>query len=545
MNSVKIDMRFLSAMEKVFSNDTLGKELTSVSALKNERLNFQLSVRSAFSMKKLRYEVKSALAPYVQVRLVDYAKGYYNTRPDSDGYTLFQDGRETLFPDILRPCPFKEIFLYTDAWTTLWFTIYATEDIPVGEHPFTVQLYDEEMLVAEQTLIVRILDARLEENDLIISNWLYYDGLMKYYGVEAFSEEFYNILDPYMRSAFTHGINTLYLPLFTPPLDTQIGLNLDTIQTVKITKNKDVYTFDFSELKKLIGFAMERGAKYFELSHLATQWGAKFTPKIMAMVDSEDKQIFGWDMSALGEEYKTFLKAFLPELIVVLKELKIKDRCFLHISDEPLESHLETYLELKNLIKEYVEGVPVMDALSSYDFFEKQAVDIPVVDIVHTEKFQEKQIKHLVYYFCANHKQYVPNRFLNMPSQRNRILGFQLYLNDVLGFLHWGFNYYKTYLSKEYIDPFMITDAGGLFQSGDSFVVYPTMDCVWESLRLEVFSDGIEDYRALKTLERKRGKEFTKKLLEQEGLDGYTRYPRSSDWHLSFREKLNELIAED
>lgn len=88
----------------------------------------------------------------------------------------------------------------------------------------------------------------------------------------------------------------------------------------------------------------------------------------------------------------------------------------------------------------------------------------------------------------------------------------------------------------------MVTDAGGFFQSGDSFVVYPASDGVWDSLRLEVFSDGIEDYRALKTLEKKRGREFVVGLLKAEGMNGYKMYRRDANRHFDFREKINAFI---
>ena len=315
-----------------------------------------------------------------------------------------------------------------------------------------------------------------------------------------------------------------------------------TVETVGVKIAEGEYEFDFTELEKYIDFARVHGIKYFELSHLATQWGAQFCPKIMAEEHGEIKRIFGWDTPSTGEAYKSFLAAFLPRLVGRLKEWGIKDRCLLHISDEPSGAHLPTYLKLKEFIDVYAEGIPVADALSEYEFYRRKAVDLPVVDIYNTEPFRKNAVKHLVYYCCSNHKNYVSNRFFNMPSQRNRILGMQMYLNGAAGFLHWGFNFYNSYLSKTEINPFMVTDAGGFFQSGDSFVVYPASDGVWDSLRLEVFSDGIEDYRALKTLEKKRGREFVVGLLKAEGMNGYKMYRRDANRHFDFREKINAFI---
>lgn len=36
----------------------------------------------------------------------------------------------------------------------------------------------------------------------------------------------------------------------------------------------------------------------------------------------------------------------------------------------------------------------------------------------------------------------VPNRFIALPSVRNRVLGRQLFVHEAPGFLHWGFNFW-------------------------------------------------------------------------------------------------------
>ena len=129
-----------------------------------------------------------------------------------------------------------------------------------------------------------------------------------------------------------------------------------------------------------------------------------------------------------------------------------------------------------------------------------------------------------------------------MPSQRNRVLGLQLYEQDRKGFLHWGFNFYNSILSCYPINPFMSSDAGGGFPAGDAFVVYPGKDGALDSLRLEVFYDGLQDRMALKLLEKYSSREEVLNMLHQEGVNGWTKYPRSDVWHLQFRERINEKI---
>ena len=59
-----------------------------------------------------------------------------------------------------------------------------------------------------------------------------------------------------------------------------------------------------------------------------TQWDSISVPKIMAKVDGEYKRIFGWEIDANGEEYRSFLRSFIAELRHVLERLGIKKYIF-------------------------------------------------------------------------------------------------------------------------------------------------------------------------------------------------------------------------
>ena len=129
-----------------------------------------------------------------------------------------------------------------------------------------------------------------------------------------------------------------------------------------------------------------------------------------------------------------------------------------------------------------------------------------------------------------------------MPSQRTRILGFQLYKSNVLGYLHWGFNFYNTAYSVEPINPYVTADARRTLPAGDAFVVYPAKDGVYASLRYEIVKECFQDYDALRLLESLIGREKIIEMLDENGVDGYTEYPRSGEWHIQFRQKINGQI---
>ena len=131
-----------------------------------------------------------------------------------------------------------------------------------------------------------------------------------------------------------------------------------------------------------------------------------------------------------------------------------------------------------------------------------------------------------------------------MPSYRNRILAYQLYKNNIEGFLQWGFNFWFTQYSLRVVDPYKETDADCAFPSGDAFMVYPTDkdgDVVC-SLRLYVFGEAMQDLRAMQLLESLTDRETVLSLLED--IKGFDTYPGNAEYILDLREKINGMIFE-
>ena len=130
-----------------------------------------------------------------------------------------------------------------------------------------------------------------------------------------------------------------------------------------------------------------------------------------------------------------------------------------------------------------------------------------------------------------------------MPLQRTRIIGLQLYASGVQGFLHWGFNFYNTAFSVEEVNPYADTSAGGVFPSGDCFIVYPDGDGVLMTIRAESINEAFQDYRLCLLLENKIGKTAVKEILTSFGISDYNVYPRSVSNHNEMRKKLIEYIT--
>ncbi len=546
--------KLISSLEKCFIDETvlLKPALTSASMLKNERYSFQLCYDNGGELvrgaRDYSIKIESPLEKYISVYNVRQIPSYMPCFPEhiDDNYLRTKPG---LYPDLLEPFRYKSDFFGPDGTLrALWFEVDPQSAVEAGVYPIKIRIRKRGTRkdIAAYTLNVEIINAELPAQKIMYTQWFYTDCLMDQYGVRAWSEKHWKIIENFMGNAVKYGQNMILTPIVTPELDTHIGGERPTTQLVDVTKTAEGYKFNFDKLGRWVDLCDKTGIKYLEICHLYSQWGAAACPKVVATVDGKQKKIFGWNTPSDGDEYKAFLSALLPQMIEYLKTEKngADKRCWFHISDEPSEAHLEQYKRLSDFLKPLLKGYPIMDALSNVAFYDEGLVENPVPATNHIEPFLERNIPNLWTYYCCGQCKQVSNRFLAMPSARNRVIGTQFYKYNIAGFLQWGYNNYNTRQAYAKVNPFMFSDGDNWVQSGDPFSVYPGANGQpWPSLRQVVFAEGLQDQRALDLLEQLYGREKAMEALEA-GIDPITfkQYPKSAQWLLGLRERINQLI---
>lgn len=550
---IHYEFMLTDSLEKIFPDQRPKRRFNkSISALVGEVVSLQLAYYMEYDGCELnKQEITVAFDAEIReqirlrkVELVPATMSAYREQLDDD--YLFT--KPCLCPDLLMPAENRILRPYANQWRSAWIDVEVTSEMCGRQFPVTVLVtHDSEILWSEQ-FILQVIHATLPKQRLVYTEWFHGDCLADYYQVEPFSEKYWEIVENFVGTAVKHGVNMLLTPVFTPPLDTMEGGERTTVQLVGVKKERDGrYIFDFSLLKRWIGMCRRTGIEYLEISHLFTQWGARHAPKVIAEVDGENRRIFGWETDAAGEEYHAFLSAFLPELKDVLRGEGVFENTYFHISDEPHGEEMESYRMAKEGVWPLLSDCRVMDALSSFELYQSGVVEHPIVCSDCLEPFLEAGVERLWVYYCCVQGLKVSNRFMAMPSSRNRILGVQLYLYRIEGFLHWGYNFYNSQHSVAPVNPYLTTDSGGGFPSGDPFVVYPSADgTAFDSLRFMVLSEALYDLRALEKLEELAGREFTEHLIH-EGVDEpitFKHYPKDAEYLLHLREKVNQAIDE-
>lgn len=551
---MSILMKAIPSTEKCFMDEEIGRKplLAQDTVLRGEEYHFEIAYTvgdSDYNLRQALYlKVCSPLPVLVEkVEQVPVRVPCYPGAAD-DNYLRTQPG---LYPDLLVPvgeatrlfAPYREL-------KSLFVTVKVPEDMPAGTYPVSLALRDEQgNIQAETSVALRVIPALLPKQKLQYTQWFHCDCIATYYNLEIFSEEHWAYMERYLRTAAENGVDTILTPVFTPPLDTAVGGERPTVQLVDVEKTAEGWRFGFSRLERWVAMCRRCGIENFEISHLFTQWGAKHAPKIIARVDGQPKQVFGWETDSLGAEYREFLEAFLPALLEEMKSLDGADRhCIFHISDEPSLEHLEQYRAVKASVAGLLEGYPIMDALSSFEFYRTGAVAHPIPANDHIAPFLEAEVPGLWTYYCCGQKLDVSNRFLAMPMARTRIIGAQMWKYRIAGFLHWGYNFWYSQYSLAPINPFYITDGDYFTPAGDCYSVYPgPKGQPYNSLHMKAFTEALHDLRAMELAETLAGREAVLAAME-DGLAEpvtFSRYPHEAAYVTGVRARVHALIEQN
>ncbi len=551
------------SLEKVFPDcmPETWKTDWNLEGFRNEVVSFQLVYTAldgerGMPQQRFRIQVSGAEA---RMRKVGLVPSDYPCYAEYD--TNYITTKAGMFPDVLLPFD-GMVIPVPGQMRSLWIDI-DLRNLEAGNHEITITAEAEEVTTCangviihnphaveqnwKQTLQLQVLPAVLPEQRLLHTEWFHADCLADYYKVEAFSEEHWKIVENYIRFAGEEcGVNLLLTPVFTQPLDTAVGGDRTAVQLVEVIRKEGQYRFGFGQLERWCKLCRKYGIENLEIAHFFTQWGAHATPKIIAETDNGMEQIFGWEVEAVSPEYRHFLESFVPALLGKLADLGYeKNQLFFHISDEPGEEHLESYLTAKKQVTDLLEGYIIVDALSSYEFYKQGIVEHPIPADDHIQPFIDHGVEDLWVYYCCVQCVDVPNRFYAMPSARNRIMGVLMYLYRIRGFLHWGYNFYNSAFSLRHINPYAETHAGYAFPSGDPYLVYPGEGgSVVSSIRNQVQMEALYDLRAMELLESLSDRETVESLIlegEKEKMT-FKSYPSSSHYLFKLRRKINREI---
>lgn len=402
-----------------------------------------------------------------------------------------------------------------------------------GAYRGCLRLYQQtkrETSAVEIPVSLRVAAAAVPEKETLrLTNWYSLTNMAAYHGAAPWSEEHWNRIADYGR-LMREGRQTDFT--VSPAL-------------AEYTRGGDGrYTFDFSRTERFIRLYLSLGFRYIEgeTPIFREDWGA----------DTFVVEIGGKRIPALSEEAYAFLQGYFTGWYALLKANGWLETAQQHVGDEPHAGCAAEYRILSGMVRKWMPGVPLIEAV------ECPALDGAVdVWVPKNNSYMEQQEAYerkrglgdiLWYYTCCCPGGYYLNRLLDGELLRVRYLHWANYTYDMPGYLHWGLNHYECT-----DDPF--TGRAGSIETlsttalpcGDSHIVYPLGKQVLRSVRFEMMRAGCEDYELLCLL-RGRAPEEADELAEQcvrSFTDYTTDVPAFERAYAALLERLSDFFREE
>lgn len=399
-----------------------------------------------------------------------------------------------------------------------YFRVYVPKDAEPGDYRGRITISSREG-EASLEVVVHIYPITLpERRSLYVTNWFSLDRIASAHHVQLWSEEFWHVFEKWIAMMAEYRQNVFWVP----------------IDTVKVSAGGNGYSFDFSMFDRYVELLLRYNADRIEITHVGgfKQWGG-------AEIALRNFEVIYPGGVAKTEDGSKILPYLLPALEQHLEEKGWLDKAMIHIADEPTEEGLEAWINVSRLVHDYAPRIKRIDAVETVGFEGYLEVWVPTLQ--HFNDWMDKYVKAMEegyevwFYTCCNPTGRYPNRFLDYPLLKTRILHWINYAYGLKGYLHWGFNWWGE-------NPF--GEPNPKLPPGDTHISYPGEKGPLPSLRLEAMRDGLEDYEYLKLLEEEilnvkhklGGKAlnlpFERRVLELckrvvPDITGYTRDPES------------------
>lgn len=372
------------------------------------------------------------------------------------------------FPDALS----EETERPVDAGQTqpVWVAVRVPERAAPGEYRGTVTLRTDH---GDRRAPIRLTvydfdfpaDTRLD-----VTIWTNPESLAKHQKVDPDSEAWWLLLARVAHLMREHHQNTILTPW------SQIRARHDALGAIVL---------DFSRLDRWIETFLHAGFRRIELAHMGGRATGEWEDPVFAAATMACVSADGTHTEALQME------DWLPALQEHLRAKGWLGRCVLHIADEPIAVNVASWKSLSERVHRLAPDLPRVDAVHVPDLTGHLEVWVPQLNYLQDWLPQFKAAQRagvtLWYYTAWVPQGRFPNRLMDYPLIKTRILHWVNFTSGATGYLHWGFNFWDVPFDK--------------FAPGDNNIVWPGKEAPRSSLRYEAMREGIEDYEYLCMLE--------------------------------------------
>lgn len=510
-----VDLWVTHSLDKLFPESMKpegARERIALKAAGNETEDAQVAIRApagkeiaaaSFSLPDLVGSGGARIGKrHLSAHWVWYIWVQHNPPANRDPATYLR-AAPAFFPDAFLE---DQTIAILDRWTQpLWVSVAVPEGTPPGEYRgmLGIELRERrgETDRLEVPMSVTVWPFTLpREGHLRHTEWFWPLGVSRWYRLEPWSEAHWGWIEKVAADMARHRQDMILTSLYEL---------VDVIQT-----RSGEYRYDFSRLDRWIKTFRKHGLTWIEGSHVAGRgggWESDFVWRRLPVRDGNGKPIDISSAKLSEDQFEPILERFLRAVHAHLKQMGWGERYVQHVADEPLPVNEASWCHRAEKVRQWLAGVPTIDAVMSGGLEGYVDIRVPQIQEIHPGAPRNPG-EELWSYVCLAPQGPYPNRFLDYPSLRNRIIFWLSWSLELKGFLHWGYNSWRAWQGVPLdipINPWTDATAGSIYcadrnplPAGDPHIVYPGQESICSSIRWEVIRKGFEDFEYLYLLEQ-------------------------------------------
>ena len=472
-----------------------------------EKLSAQFVISTNRDMKNVSVEVSDILAKNYKISKWNTERGFVRYVMTDE---LNKDGKggcgrrpnsaewdSTLVADVIdHVTPALDIKANTTQ--PVWVSVKVPrENIIKGMYRGTVTVKEDGKVLAELPLTVTVKNHVLpapKDWAFHLDLWQNPYAVSRYYNVEPFSKEHFDLMRPIMKRYADAGGKVITTSIMHKPWNGQTFDPFESMVTW-MKKADGSWWFDYTVFDKWVEFMMSLGIKKEIGCFSMVPWRLSFQ-----YFDQASNQ-FKYFTGKPGEpEYEEFWTRMLKSFALHLKEKGWFDITHIAMDERSMKDMLATIAVIKKADKDFKISLAgsyhkeLLEPLNDYC--------VTMAETFSPEEIAVRRAKGMTttYYTCCAEAR--PNTFTFSPPAEAEYLGWFAAKAGVDGYLRWALN---SWVEKPLHDSRFTNWA-----AGDTYILYPDGRT---SIRFERLIEGIQAYEKIRILRNETDKRGRKKNL--------------------------------
>lgn len=395
-----------------------------------------------------------------------------------------EDFSVSLSPDILDNI--DKFDMDSNSTRPVWLTIKVPRNANAGIYSCKLYLYAEKINPKVFNLKLEVLSFVLppaSEWEFHLDLWQHPYAVARMYGVEVWSEEHWELMQPLMRILADAGQKVITTTINEKPWGNQAFDGYESM--IEWKKNRDgTWEYDYTVFDKWVEFMMKIGINRQINAYSLIPWTSEivYFDKV-----KEEKVIVRVETGS--PEYVEIWSPFLMDFKAHMEEkgwLNITNLAMDEIKVDQMQSMLSV---IDEIAPEF--GLASADSEKAYKMYPDRIRDLTVTYAVMIDKddLEYRKAKGYLSTFYVCCREPYPNQFTFSPPVESTFIGWYSIANGFDGFLRWAYTHWVE-------DPLHDTRFRK-WPAGDTNFVYPGPR---SSIRFERLVEGIQDAEKIRLL---------------------------------------------